>query len=92
MNECSVRRNLRQGSQEHGRLGRHNAVDAQSEAALVAMLLEAFHPDQRMTKKQLWQLVQERHRRTTMREWGNAFIGIQLADLQTCRSIPQEDT
>jgi hypothetical protein len=57
MNKCFVRRNLRQCPQEPGPLGRHKALDAQSEAALVAMLLDAFQAGEPMTKKELLQIV-----------------------------------
>jgi hypothetical protein len=42
MNERTVYRTLQQGLQQPGPLGRHNALEEESEQALVAMLLEAF--------------------------------------------------
>jgi hypothetical protein len=97
MNERTVSRNLLQGAQEPGPLGRRNAfdafeaLDAQSEAALVAMLLDGFSAGQSMSKKKFLQILRERHRKTTTRGWVNAFIGKHLPDLQPCHSIPQED-
>jgi hypothetical protein len=61
MNEGPVPRNLGQCAQEPGPLGNYNALDAQSESALVAMLLNAFGAGQPMSKKQLLQIVRERH-------------------------------
>jgi hypothetical protein len=51
MNEHTVRCNLLQGRQEPEPLDRHNALDAQLEAALVAILLDVFQARQPMSKK-----------------------------------------
>jgi hypothetical protein len=51
MNKWTVRRNLLQRLQEPGPPGGHNALEGQSEAALVAMILDAFHAGQPMNKK-----------------------------------------
>jgi hypothetical protein len=53
MNERTVRRNLLPGPQEPGPPGRHITLTSQSEAALVAMLLDAFHAGQPIGKRQL---------------------------------------
>jgi hypothetical protein len=92
MEERVVHRNLLQGRQEPGRLSNHNKLDAQSEAVVVAMLLNALHDGQPMSKKQSLQIVREQHRKTTTRGWVTAYISRHLDALQTCRSIPQKDT
>jgi hypothetical protein len=92
MNERSVYRTLHRGLQQPGPLGRHNALDEESEQALIAMLLEAFRAAVPMNKEQVLHIVRERYRKTATRGWVNAFIGRHLDALQTCRSIPQEDT
>jgi hypothetical protein len=56
------------------------------------MLLEACRAAAPMNKEQILNIVQERYRKTATRGWVNAFIGRHLDALQTCRSIPQEDT
>jgi hypothetical protein len=92
MNKRTVCRTLRQSLQQPGPLGRHNALDDESEQELVAMLLEAFRAAAPMNEKQLLHIVQERYRKTATRSGVNAFIGRHLDALHTCRSIPQGDT
>jgi hypothetical protein len=92
MSERTVRRNLVQGPQAPGPLGRHLALDDESEAGLVTTLLDAFEAGQAKTKKQLLQIVRERHGSKFTRGWVNSFIGRHLDALRTCRSLPQEET
>jgi hypothetical protein len=92
MSKCTVRHNLLQDPQQPGPLGRHSALDEQSETILVEMLLEAFQSGRAMNKQQLLQIVRGRHKKTLTRGWINALIDRHLDALQISRSIPQEDT
>jgi hypothetical protein len=92
MNERTVYRTVRQALQQPGPLSRHNALDEESEQALEAMFLEALRAAVPMNKKQLLHIVQERYRKTATWGWVKAFIGRHLDALQTCRSIPEDDT
>jgi hypothetical protein len=74
MNERTVYRTLQRGLEQPGPPGRHNALDEESEQALVAMLLEAFRAAGPMNKKQRLHIVQERYRKTATRGWVSAFI------------------
>jgi hypothetical protein len=74
INERTVYLTLQRGLQQPGPLGRHNALDEESEQALVGMLLEAFHAGAPMDKKQLLHIVQECYRKTATWGWVNAFI------------------
>jgi hypothetical protein len=56
------------------------------------MVLEVFRAGNAMGRKQLLQLARERDGPELTRGWPNAFIGRHLDTLQTCRSLPHEDT
>jgi hypothetical protein len=92
MKERTVYGTLRRGLQQPGPLRRQNALDDELEQALVAILLEAFRAAAPMNKKQLLHSVHEGYWKTATGGWVNAVIGRHLDALQTCRSIPQEDT
>jgi hypothetical protein len=92
INERTVYRTLRQGLQQPGPLGRHNALDEESEQALIAVLLKAFRATAPMNTKQRLHIVQERYWKTVTRGWVNAFIGRHLDAFQTYQSIPEEVT
>jgi hypothetical protein len=85
MNQRTVYRTLQRGLQQPGSLRPHNALDEESEQALVAMLLEAFRAAAPLNKKQLLHIVQERYRKTATQGWVNAFIGRHRDALQTYR-------
>jgi hypothetical protein len=72
-------------------LGSHLAIDDQSEADLVTLLVEVFQAGKAMTRKQLQQIVREGHNLKLTCGWGNAFIGRHFDGVHTCRSLPQKD-
>jgi hypothetical protein len=92
MNPITVQRNLLQGPQQPGPLDRHMALGADFQADLVTHLVEAFRAGRAMTRKELLQRVREQHNTGLTPGWVNAFIGRHLDPLQTCRSLPQDDT
>jgi hypothetical protein len=58
--ERTTRGNFPQDRHQPGVIGRYSALDEQSGATLVAMLLDTFQTGQVMANKQLLQAVQER--------------------------------
>jgi hypothetical protein len=88
-NKRTVYPALQRGLQKPGPLGRHNALEEESEQALVAMLLEAFRANE---EEAATAHSAKGDRETATWGWVNAVIGRHLDALQTCRSIPQEDT
>jgi hypothetical protein len=90
-NERTARKILSRGPQVPGPLGRHRALNAEIEASLVAMLLEAFQSGKAMTRKEFLLTVRERYDPELTKGWVNTFIGRHLDQLQTCRSLPQEE-
>jgi hypothetical protein len=90
--ERTVRRTLSTGPKEPEPLGRHRAVDQQSETALLRVILDAHRDGKSLTHKDVLRIVREKHNPKLTKGWVNAFIGRHLDVIQVCRSFPQEDS
>jgi hypothetical protein len=72
-------------------LGRHEAVDNESEIAIRASVLESFQAGKPLTGKQLLDMVHKGSNPRFTKGWLNTFIGRHLDEKKVCRSVPQED-
>jgi hypothetical protein len=91
INERTGRKNLRRGPQESSPLGRHHALAEDREPTLMRIVVETYHDNQAMTRRQLLNLVRERFNPAMTKGWIITFVGTQMDALRPCRSLPQED-
>jgi hypothetical protein len=55
------------------------------------MLLDAFHEEKAITRKEFLRIMREQHKPTLTKGCVHDFIGRHLDELKVCRSLPQQD-
>jgi hypothetical protein len=90
-NAPTVRRTLLRGPEDLAPLGRHATLDDNSEAAIIASVLESFQTGKPLTQKQLLDMVHEEYNPRLTKGWLNAFICRHLDPMKVCRSLPHQD-
>jgi hypothetical protein len=91
MTEYIIQRALLYNPEDSNPPGLHNALDTETESALIAMLLNTFQCDHPMNNKELLKAVREKYNSELIKSWIHSFIGRHLDVLQECRSFFLED-
>jgi hypothetical protein len=90
-NVTTLRRTFLRAPEDLATRGRHAAIDDNSEAAIIASVLESFQTGKPLTRKQLLDVVHKEYNPRLTKGWLNACIGRHLDQMKVCRSLPQED-